>query len=75
MFPTNKTGYTSQEVCEKLDICKKTLFTWEKEGLIPRVSRDWRRWRIYNDEDLENIKKVIYEKSICGEITPNKKRK
>jgi len=75
MFPTKKTGYTSHEVCEKLDVCKKTLFNWEKEGLIPRISRDWRKWRIYSDQDIEKIKKVIYVKAISGEITPNKKRR
>ena len=43
-------------------ISKKTLFLWEKQGLISSPPRDWRGWRMYNEDHLEQVKKVIEEK-------------
>jgi len=74
MCPSKKIGYTSQQICNKLDISKKTLYNWEKVGLIPKIERDWRKWRIYSEKDLEQIKKTINIKSENGDISPNKKR-
>ena len=73
MSTSKKSGYTSQQVCNKLDVCKKTLYNWEKVGLIPKIERDWRKWRIYSERDLEQIKKTINIKSENGDISPNKK--
>jgi ActR/RegA family two-component response regulator len=51
--------YSSKEVCDNLQISKSTLFKWEREGLITRVRRDWRGWRLYDEHNLEEIKRNI----------------
>lgn len=47
------------EICRMFDISKSTLFQWEKEGLISNIGRDWRNWRIYTEDNLAEIKKMI----------------
>lgn len=51
--------YSSKEVCDNLQISKSTLFKWEREGLITRVRRDWRGWRLYDAHNIEEIKRNI----------------
>lgn len=51
--------YYAKDICTIFDISKATLFKWENEGLISNISRDWRNWRIYTEENIEEIKKVI----------------
>ncbi|MBI1819958.1 MAG: MerR family transcriptional regulator [Nitrospirae bacterium] len=41
------------------DISKDTLFRWEKEGLISKIRRDWRNWRIYSERHLTQIRKMM----------------
>ena len=59
----NNSGYRAQEVCEILNISKKTLFKWEEEGLFPTIERDWHNWRVFNESDIENIRRVKSEKA------------
>ena len=47
------------EICRMFDISKSTLFRWEKEGLISNIGRDWRNWRVFNQNNLGEIKKII----------------
>ncbi|HEY3294574.1 MAG TPA: response regulator [bacterium] len=61
--------YSSKEVCEQLQISKSTLFKWEREGLITKVRRDWRGWRLYDLHNLEEIK-VNIEKQRLAETGP-----
>jgi CheY-like chemotaxis protein len=61
--------YSSKDVCEQLQISKSTLFKWEREGLITKVRRDWRGWRLYDNHNLEEIK-VNIEKQRLAEATP-----
>ena len=58
--------YSAQQVCDRLNISKKTLFKWEKEGRFPRIKRDWRHWRIYTEADVLRIRKVIEAKAHTG---------
>lgn len=51
--------FSSKDVCDNLQISKSTLFKWEREGLITRVRRDWRGWRLYDERNLEEIKRNI----------------
>ena len=37
----NKDYYLAQEVVDKFGISKKTLFDWEKQGIIPKIPKDW----------------------------------
>ena len=54
---------TTQEVCDQLDISKRTLQNWEKAGVIPKVKRDWRGYRIFLEDDVERIREVIRGKA------------
>ncbi|HAS16439.1 MAG TPA: hypothetical protein DCR39_00680 [Nitrospiraceae bacterium] len=58
----NKKYYT-KDICAFFDISKATLFKWESEGLISHIKRDWRNWRLYSDENIEEIKQIIKSKS------------
>ncbi len=51
--------YKTNEVCEMFDISRATLFRWEREGLITGPPRDWRNWRLYTAENVEQIKHVM----------------
>ena len=57
--------YSSKEVCEHLQISKSTLFKWEREGLITKVRRDWRGWRLYDGHNLEEIKRNIEKQALA----------
>ena len=51
--------YKTNEVCEMFDISRATLFRWEREGLITGPPRDWRNWRLYSTENIEQIRHVM----------------
>ena len=59
-----ETYLTAKDVCARLNVSKKTLFKWEKMGLIPPVYRDWRNWRLYTDRDVQQIIKVMESKRL-----------
>jgi len=54
--------YYEKDICNLFDISKATLFRWESVGLISNISRDWRNWRIYSQENIEEIKYIIKSK-------------
>jgi DNA-binding transcriptional MerR regulator len=58
-----KAKYKTNEICNRFDISRATLFRWESEGLLNGVERDWRGWRIYNDGNLKSIEKIIKGKN------------
>lgn len=51
--------YKTNEVCEMFDISRATLFRWEREGVISGPPRDWRNWRLYTVENVEQIKHAM----------------
>jgi hypothetical protein len=55
--------YKTKEICDRFDISRATLFRWESEGVLPGVGRDWRGWRIYNENNLKVIEKIIRGKN------------
>ena len=55
--------YKTKEICDRFDISRATLFRWESEGLLVGVGRDWRGWRVYNENNLKVIEKIIRGKS------------
>ncbi len=63
MDKQNQKTYRAHQVCELLNISKKTLFTWEKDGYFPKICRDWRSWRIYTEADIQNIQSIKENKS------------
>ena len=55
--------YKTKEICDRFDISRATLFRGESEGLLVGVGRDWRGWRVYNENNLKVIEKIIRGKS------------
>lgn len=51
--------YKTNQVCDLFDISRATLFRWEREGVISGPTRDWRNWRLYTADNVDEIKKVI----------------
>jgi DNA-binding transcriptional MerR regulator len=56
---SKKKLYKTNEVCEMFDISRATLFRWEREGLISGPPRDWRNWRLYTTENVEQIRQAM----------------
>ncbi len=50
------------EVAKFIGVTPRTIMRWEKTGKIKRSKRDWRGWRFYMKDDLEEIRK-FYESS------------
>jgi len=51
---------TTQQVAEKLNISKQTLFRYEKKGIFPKARRNLiNRWRQYTEDDLKKLKEII----------------
>lgn len=48
-------NYTASEVAKKLGIKKDTLLYYEKEGLLPVIKRDEKKYRVYTESDIEWI--------------------
>ena len=54
-----KNLYKTNEICDLFDISRATLFRWEREGLISGPPRDWRNWRLYTVENVEQIRHAM----------------
>ena len=53
----DKQFYQTAEACQFAGISKNTYLRWVREGTISDVlHRDRRGWRIFTDEDLQNLK-------------------
>ena len=50
---------TISDIAKETGISTKTLIRWEKSGKIKKAKRDWKGWRVYLAEDLEQIKRLI----------------
>ena len=49
--------FTITEVANMLGVSTRTLVRWEKVGKISRSKRNWRGWRVYEEGDVQQIKK------------------
>ena len=47
---------TRSQAAQELGITVKTLYTWERRGLIPPPDRDRRGWRWYTPHQMEQIR-------------------
>ena len=47
------------EVAKKLGVSTKTITRWEKAGKIKQAKRDWRGWRAYSQDELEEMKSFV----------------
>ena len=50
-----KRYYEATEVCKKVGISRPTLFRWLKRGLLIKLHKDRRGWRLFTEEDLKKI--------------------
>ena len=47
---------TITEAAKTVGVSAKTLLRWEKAGKTPKPKRDWRGWRVYEEEDLDGLR-------------------
>ena len=47
------------EVADQLGVTPKTITRWEKAGKIKQAKRDWRGWRVYSQEELDEMKSFV----------------
>ena len=47
------------EVARQLGVTAKTITRWEKTGKVKRAKRDWRGWRIYSKDDLDEMRNLL----------------
>ena len=47
------------EVAEQLGVTTKTITRWEKAGKVKMAKRDWRGWRVYSLEEVEEMKGFV----------------
>ena len=50
---------TITEIAKKVGVSAKTLVRWEKSGKIRKPKRDWKGWRFYLEEDLNQIQQFV----------------
>ena len=50
---------TITEVAKTVGVTPRTIMRWEKAGKIKKQKRDWRGWRFYSPEDLEEIRQFV----------------
>lgn len=53
-IPLNR-RYTITEAAEMLGVTAKTLWRWEKAGKIKKAVRDWRGWRVYTRDQVDQM--------------------
>jgi predicted site-specific integrase-resolvase len=54
--------FTMIEVCRAAGISRSTLIRWLRKGSLPHdLPRDKRGWRLFNENDLIQIKKEANE--------------
>lgn len=51
---------TRAQVAQMLRVTAKTLAVWERQGRIPKPERDWRGWRIYDEESVAAIRRELH---------------
>ena len=47
------------KVAKELGVTSKTITRWEKARKIKAAKRDWRGWRVYSSQDLEEMKSFV----------------
>ena len=47
--------YRTLEVCRKTGISRATLFRWLRDGVLKKIHRDRRGWKLFTEEDINRI--------------------
>jgi molybdopterin-binding protein len=50
---------TRTQVCQLLGVSPKSLYLWERDGVIPRPTRDRRGWRAYSPAQVQAIRRRL----------------
>ena len=50
---------TLTEVAEKIGVATKTIVRWEKSGKIRKTKRDWRGWRVFDEDDVKKLESLV----------------
>ncbi len=56
--------YTTQELARRLGVHPQTLRRWEREGIIPPVTRR-RNQRVYTPADVERIEAAVIARPLA----------
>ena len=51
--------YSTTETCEKAGISRATLFRWLRKGVLEKLRKDRRGWRLFTDDDLNKLRAEI----------------
>lgn len=51
--------YETLEVCQEAGISRPTLFRWLKRGILNKLHKDRRGWRLFTKDDLDKIKAEV----------------
>ncbi len=46
---------TITEVAERVGVSTRTIMRWEVTGKVGKSKRDWRGWRAYEHDDVEEL--------------------
>jgi len=51
----NGRRYSTQQVAERAGVHKDTLLRWMKSGVVAEPHRDWRGWRVFDEDQAHRI--------------------
>ena len=51
--------YETSEICAMVGISRPTLFRWLKSGILEKMYKDRRGWRLFTVEDLTKIRAAV----------------
>jgi excisionase family DNA binding protein len=52
----NQLFYSATETCERTGISRATLQRWIQKGVLNKIRRDRRGFRLFTEEDLSTLK-------------------
>jgi predicted site-specific integrase-resolvase len=51
-----KRYWSASEVCREVAISRPTLYRWLKRGILTKLHRDRKGWRMFTEEDVKKIR-------------------
>ncbi|MFC1927848.1 MerR family transcriptional regulator [Chloroflexota bacterium] len=51
-----KRYWSAAEVCQEIAISRPTLYRWLKRGILTKLHRDRKGWRMFTEEDVRIIR-------------------
>jgi excisionase family DNA binding protein len=46
---------TITEAAERVGVSTRTIMRWEATGKVRKAKRDWRGWRVYDHDGVEEL--------------------